>query len=78
MSDVETLQLGHQADDGSHFDEYGSHYEEVNPLQHVFNACDYNGDGFVKISDLLSLAKEYANESETGNEVSVFFFICVL
>ena len=39
----------------------------------MFDACDYNGDGFVKVQDLIELGKQHS----VGNsgDVSTLFFL---
>lgn len=44
-------------------------------LKAVFEACDQNGDGFVKTQDLLRLGQEHVSE---GFEVQIFIFRCIL
>eukprot|EP00795_Rhopilema_esculentum_P009712 gene9712-18188_t len=39
------------------------HGDVVQMLQPVFDSCDFNGDGFVKIEDLLQLGKQHAFEN---------------
>lgn len=41
-------------------------------LKAVFEACDQNGDGFVKTQDLLRLGQEHSSD---GFEVPVLIFI---
>jgi len=41
-------------------------------LKAVFEACDQNGDGFVKTQDLLRLGQEHTGD---GFEVQFLFFI---
>ena len=42
-------------------------------LKPVFDACDYNGDGFVKVQDLIDLGKQHS----VGNsgDVSIYFLV---
>ena len=67
MTDVETLTFD-DIDNDQAFGNESDHIvrEEVNPLQQVFSACDYNGDGYVKIADLVALAQKYAQQSGNG------------
>ncbi len=37
--------------------------EIVRLLKPVFDSCDFNGDGFVKIQDLMALGKKHAFEN---------------
>lgn len=41
----------------------------IEQLKQVFEACDQNGDGFVKTQDLLRLGEEHS--SEDGFPVSI-------
>ena len=40
-------------------------------LKPVFEACDYNGDGYVKVQDLIDLGQQYTNT--TKDDVSFNF-----
>ena len=47
----------------NHHHEEALHENENNFALHlkpVFDACDYNGDGFVKIQDLIELGKQHS------------------
>ena len=44
------------------------HY--ITQLKQVFEACDQNGEGFVKTQDLLRLGEEHSNDD--GFQVSLF------
>ena len=37
------------------------HEEAIAVLKSVFNACDKNGDGFVKTQDLLQLGQQHSS-----------------
>ena len=39
------------------------HEEVLTLLKPVFDSCDTNGDGYVKIEDLLQLGKQHAFEN---------------
>ena len=54
----------HNNDDGGS-NEFALH------LKPVFDACDYNGDGFVKVQDLIDLGKQHS----VGNGGDVSHFI---
>lgn len=75
MTDVETLTFD-GIDNGQAFGDEDDHIvrEDVNPLQQVFNACDHNGDGYVKIADLVALAQKYAQQSGNGEVSPATFF----
>ena len=75
MTDVETLTFD-GIDNDQAFGDEDDHIvrEDVNPLQQVFNACDHNGDGYVKIADLVALAQKFAQQSGNGEVSPATFF----
>jgi Ca2+-binding EF-hand superfamily protein len=47
--------------------------DTIGHLKSVFDACDQNGDGFVKTADLLHLVQQH---TDTASEVNngIFFY----
>ena len=42
-----------------------------NYLKPVFEACDHNGDGYVKIQDLIELGQQYTAVDGTSGDVCI-------
>lgn len=43
----------------------------MGPLKPVFDACDQNGDGFVKTKDLVLLLKNHTGSEEVNKSILV-------
>jgi Ca2+-binding EF-hand superfamily protein len=43
-------------------------------LKPVFDACDQNGDGFVKTADLLRLVQQHTDIASEVNNRTIFVF----